>query len=188
MIANDLQYVAIDTSGRRVCEMALSTFADTAVKLGDTIAASEVQRHYCSPRRATALLYAHMKIAALLIQSLHERRPVISNFARSRLQGERIPEFCDAASEMVRVAIQGVAAALAAVADDQLSMPPPLQLAGPATASADDPALVQFRDHACWEVEPNEPNPGEVPIDLSRHCCHAVHTTIRIQGYPLAAV
>ena len=62
-----------------------------------------------------------------------------------------------------------MSAALAASKDDEVEMPPPLDLAGPETAKpSEDVKQSHFKDLLAWDVESNIGDPGQA-ISLRKY-------------------
>jgi len=175
MVANDMMFELPDENGRRVCEMALSSFSDASVRVAADISAEAAAAKAVTTATAAPEMPTDEKTCAAAVT------------------------FAIEVPEATRARVLQLGADLLTCAEDVESLPPYLDLTGlrngtlqpeaplssestgagadtavTAAATQDlDPALMQFRDHLMWEVEDNIPDPGQAvtlrkyePIDL----------------------
>jgi hypothetical protein len=157
-VSNDLMFLAPDENGRRVCEMALSSFSDATVKLSEAHEANVKRLELSNPECMSS--------------------PEEENESKAQLEEARKANelFRAKVPEATRQRVLALATDLAACAEDEEELPPPLELMGaPADKCFDetDPSAMQFKDHLCWEAEDNIPDPGQAvtlrkydPVDL----------------------
>lgn len=158
-VSNDLMFLSPDENGRRVCEMALSSFSDATVKLTE---AHEQNVKNCECSQPECMGSAEEEKQAGI--NLEEARKANALFK------SKVPE-------ATRHRVLALASDLAACAEDEEDLPAPLELMGAESKEKEfdekDPASMQFKDHLCWDTEDNTPDPGQAvtlrkydPVDL----------------------
>jgi thiol-disulfide isomerase/thioredoxin len=157
-VSNDLMFLAPDENGRRVCEMALSSFSDATVKLSEAHEQNILRLKASNPECFSE-------------EEKKDAKEALENAVKaSDMFKAKVPE-------ATRHRVLTLASDLLACAEDEEDLPAPLELAGAADEKKcfdeADPAAMQFKDHLCWDVEDNIPDPGQAvtlrkydPVDL----------------------
>ena len=160
-IGNDLDFVHPEDNGRRVCEMALSTFSDAAVQLSETFAENTAKAGEESPEAkavAAEVEASFVKNVPSLVHSMVKSVAGTLNAVADNV--DSLPSLLDLSdgTETVLARSQdkkcdGDSVSKQSLADGGLD---PL-----ASSSSSEAAKMQFRDLMCWEVDSNSPDPGQ---------------------------
>jgi len=150
MALNDMAYMSPPDNGQRVCAIALRELSNLTVKFVDEVKALEV-----------------------------ESKPETDTEAAKQEATEERPNTSEILTE-VHALVQKTSDALAYCQSEETDISPPLLdltglelTPGKEDPGKEDPVLMQFMDQLMWEVEENEPDPGQLsnlrrylPVDL----------------------
>jgi hypothetical protein len=161
-IGNDLDFVHPEDNGRRVCEMALSTFSDAAVRLSEDFAENTTKagRESLQAKAVAAEVEASfVKTVPSLVHSMVKSVARTLNAVADNV--DSLPSLLDLSdgTETVLERPQDKKSHDESIPKQSLTGGHPLDPL--ASSPSSEAAKMQFRDLMCWEVDSNSPDPGQ---------------------------